>query len=463
MSFNPKTTATGTHHHASKKPCTSVSYCSNARLWKAIQQFINGDKREEFKTLCQDKNNSTHMVSVILSSRLSNDPLLYTKATTTVDSRLSEKFGKLSVTDLNALEITLLQHRHDTFAYWIVLLLKRHGTAAQCKQFLNHQFGKQGNTALHLAAFWGMSRLVRLMLELGADPSIQNNRQLKPIDCAVQTELISLLQTDKPRKPSVLLKKAVETMSPAEPYFTEPKTDSPDFFIGSSPSPLSFSSSSSSSSSSLSSLDQHWTPPASPLSLEKIPPLPPSPAPVLTLIKQKKNEIKHALGDLQEIIPPQRSSCAPRCELTEKTVLQKPKKVRQVQFDPQVIIMDCCVRGDTNELEEWMSELDDIRNIRDTQNRSLLHIALMHGNEHLMDYFIDKVDINQPDNDGWTCLHYASALGLWRSLEILASLPHCDIHAQTYHGLKIEDCPNSEFGRRKCKTLIDKIQRRLNK
>ncbi|KAG1318425.1 hypothetical protein G6F62_012362 [Rhizopus arrhizus] len=276
--------------------------------------------------------------------------------TTKIDARLNETFGKLSATDLNALEITLLQHRHDTFAYRIVLLLKRHATPAECKQFVNHQFGKQGNTALHLASFWGMSRLVKALLDLGADPFVQNNRQLRPIDCTTSSDVISFLkeikEPVKSRKPSVLLKKAVETMSPVkEDYYSDAIIPSADHFIVSS-SPLSFSSSSSSSSS-LSSLE-HYTPPSSPLSLlDSIPSLPPSPAPVLTPIKQKKNEIKQSKAvimddeeedeyeedEVEDIIPPHRPGCLPSCDSPE--VSQKEKKVR---FDPRVIMMDSCVR-----------------------------------------------------------------------------------------------------------------------
>lgn len=53
---------------------------------------------------------------------------------------------------------------------------------------------------------------------------------------------------------------------------------------------------------------------------------------------------------------------------------------------------------------------------------------------------------------GWTSLHYAAALGLWRSLQFLLSLTHCHVDARTNHGLRVEDCPESDFGRRKCKS-----------
>jgi len=156
----------------------------------------------------------------------------------------------------------------------------------------------------------------------------------------------------------------------------------------------------------------------------------------------------------------------------DKTVLRKQKKV---QFNSETILMDACIRGDQQEMSEYLGL--DFGAIRDVQNRSLLHVALMHGHEHLVQFLIDKVDINYSDNDGklrqkecalfhtqsvclgWTCLHYAAALGLWPSLQFIASLSHCNINARTNHGLKIEDCPESEFGRRKCRIWLERVAR----
>lgn len=108
-------------------------------------------------------------------------------------------------------------------------------------------------------------------------------------------------------------------------------------------------------------------------------------------------EDEYEEDEVDDIIPPHRPGCLPRCDSSEVAMVsQKEKKVR---FDPRVIMMDSCVRGDEKEFTEWMDELN-IREIKDVQNRSLLHIALMHGHEHLVDDLIHKVDINQPDHDG---------------------------------------------------------------
>lgn len=368
--------------HASKKPCTSASCCSPSRLWRNLQAIINGDKREEFKKLVSDQTKLPHIVRVVLTGRLSNNPLVYSKPSTLIDRRLVDKFGKLSATDLNALEIALLQ-KHDHIAYSIVLLLKRNATPAESKQFLNHQWGKEKLTALHLASFWGMSKLVRLMLDLGADPSIQNYRQLRPIDCTTNSDIITLLQPIPvtTKRPSLLLKKAEislnRSISPStlpDHYFSKQSDITPIM------SPLSFSSSSSSSSSSF---DYHWTPPASP-------------------------DLSHLVQQLDQVvvIEEERQGCFPRHtsimnDNKQPLVLQKQKKVH---FDPQIILMDACIRGDKQEIMDIIDDSIDLNGVRDLQNRSLLHLALLYGQEHVFMYLYDKVDINLADNDGTTYL-----------------------------------------------------------
>ncbi|KAK4521964.1 uncharacterized protein ATC70_004503 [Mucor velutinosus] len=475
--------------HTSTKPCTSASCCSPSRLWKTVQLLVNTDQRDEFRKLFNDQEKLPHLVRVILTCRLSNNPLVY-KNTMKIDARLNDTFGKISATDLNALELALLQ-KHDHIAFSMLQVLKQNATPAQCKQFINHQWGKQKNTALHLAAFWGMSKIVRLMLEMGADPTTPNNRHLRPIDCTTHPDLIHQLQQSNTVQPeqqqraspsppsSLLLKKAERLLRPLQ-TIPSPALAATDQYIVQEDmrapimSPLSFSSSSSSSSS-LSSLDHHcWTPPTSPI--------PHVESPILSLLEEKGVAQQQQQRDALLM---ERPGCFPRQTVVGvtsidvddkqrqlvddndndhqrnrsnddlvKTVLRKQKKV---QFNSETILMDACIRGDQQEMSEYLDL--DFGAIRDAQNRSLLHVALMHGHEHLVQFLFDKVDINYSDNDGWTCLHYAAALGLWPSLQFIASLSHCNINARTNHGLKIEDCPESEFGRRKCRIWLERVAR----
>ncbi|KAL7331914.1 hypothetical protein PS15p_204040 [Mucor circinelloides] len=498
--------------HASTKPCTSASCCSPSRLWKTIQLLVNTDQRDEFRKLFNDQEKLPHLVRVVLTCRLSNNPLVY-KNTMKIDARLNDKFGKISATDLNALELALLQ-KHDHIAFSMLQVLKQNATPAQCKQFINHQWGKQKNTALHLASFWGMAKIVRLILEMGADPTTLNNRQLRPVDCTTHPDIINQLQQSNTEKPeqqqqqqqraspsppsSLLLKKAERLLRPLQTIPSPASTATDQYIVQEDMrapimSPLSFSSSSSSSSS-LSSFDHHcWTPPTSPL--------PHVESPILAIIEEKAVQQEQRDSLLME-----RPGCFPRQTAIGDTSMygddkQKPldghddendndnqhgkrndqdkivlRKQKKVQFNSETILMDACIRGDQQEMSEYLDL--DFDAIRDVQNRSLLHVALMHGHEHLVQFLFDKVDINYSDNDGklaaneglfvsilnllitgWTCLHYAAALGLWSSLQFIASLSHCNINARTNHGLKIEDCPESEFGRRKCRIWLERVAR----
>lgn len=421
--------------HASAKPCTSASCCSPSRLWKTIQLLVNTDQRDEFRKLFNDQEKLPHLVRVILTCRLSNNPLVY-KNTMKIDARLNDKFGKISATDLNALELALLQ-KHDHIAFSMLQVLKQNATPAQCKQFINHQWGKQKNTALHLGSFWGMSKIVRLMLEMGADPTTLNNRHLRPIDCTTHPDIIHQLQQSNPvNKPeqqqqqqhqraspsppsSLLLKKAERLLRPLQ-TIPSPASAATDQYIVQEDmrapimSPLSFSSSSSSSSS-LSSFDHHcWTPPTSPIPQVESPILSILEERVVVQQQQQRDSLlmerpgcfprQTLIGDTsmdaddkqrQLVVDNDNDNQHNRGDNLDKTVLRKQKKV---QFNSETILMDACIRGDQQEMSEYLGL--DFGAIRDVQNRSLLHVALMHGHEHLVQFLIDKVDINYSDNDG---------------------------------------------------------------
>ncbi|KAI7906303.1 uncharacterized protein BX663DRAFT_483059 [Cokeromyces recurvatus] len=141
-----------------------------------------------------------------------------------------------------------------------------------------------------------------------------------------------------------------------------------------------------------------------------------------------------------------------------------PSQQKKVHFEPSVVILDACSRGDKEELMMTStSKLIDLDTIRDGQNnRSLLHIALLNGHEDLVKYLIvdRKMDINSRDNDGWTCLHYAAALELWNSVKFLVSKTECDVNALTRHGLRVEECATSEKTKRKSKLVIQKVLQR---
>ena len=64
-------------------------------------------------------------------------------------------------------------------------------------------------------------------------------------------------------------------------------------------------------------------------------------------------------------------------------------------------MLEACTRGDKEELIRILQQHEvDINTMRDVKNRSLLHIAMMHCQEDLVEFLIDKVDVNHADNDG---------------------------------------------------------------
>ncbi|KAI9317572.1 ankyrin repeat-containing domain protein [Dichotomocladium elegans] len=465
-----------------QQQCGSASCCSPLRIWRTVQIFIQEDNKDDFIRLCE-RTPTDVMVRVLLNSRVSNNPTLYSPSqksrviqfSPTVRQEAVRKFGK-SATDLNAVQLALLTHSHkSSLALTLLTVLKQHATPAESRLFVNHVWG-QGNTTLHLACFFNLPHLVRLLLDMGANPTARNIRMFSPVDLATGEECLAMM-TAKPIPPhhhrpqpppsshpkplaasSVLLRKAAEkrhatlmmttpppspgspiTMTIPDEYFVKP-AGSPHAAAATANVRMTFSSSSSSSSfSSLSSIDEDhkdddcWTPPPSPITHQWVPSLSPSPP-------------QHDMYRVPESPPSpvlERPVCVPSICAAKK----------QVRFDPQVMLIDACIRGDMQELSDLLgTDIYQGGGVGGVQNRSLLQIALMRGHEKLVRYLVDRVDVDHKDNDGWTALHYAAALGLWRSLEYLVGSAQANLDAKTNDGRTIYDCPDTLMGRRKCRS-----------
>ncbi|KAI9267924.1 hypothetical protein BDA99DRAFT_504378 [Phascolomyces articulosus] len=505
------------HHHlnnnnnTARKQCSSASCCSPLRLWRTLQTIIQKDAKEEFSRLSESTPQEL-FTRVLLTSRLANDPSLYSPSQKSrviqfplqVRQEAVRKLGK-PTTDLNALQLALVL-KSTSVAFQILGYLKQHASKQQLDTFLGHVWG-QRNTTLHLACFWNMSRLVRLLLDLGADTMTRNTRLVLPVDCCTNTDCLVLLSTTttntttrqksttstpplKPlqQRPSMLLKKAAErsmssntpppalltpSPSPRPVQVIQPSTchqqheiTPTEFFDKKSPpppssplvvsendhhramirmSPMSFSSSSSSSSfSSLSSTedgtikssDDLWTPPPSPMTTtitkknNTFPSSSPPPSPSCwSPIHDDENTTTTVVMGFPSS-PPSPVPTRPACFPTMRSILphdnddddgdeevqqeikntlslvsaspepeQKPRR-RQVRFDPKVVLMDACTRGDLSETIDLLDSATSDMN--DAYNRSLLHIALMNGHEKIVKLLIDsnKMDVNHADNNG---------------------------------------------------------------
>ncbi|KAI8373141.1 uncharacterized protein BYT42DRAFT_500355, partial [Radiomyces spectabilis] len=204
-------------HH--KQPCTSATCCSPSRLWRAVQTYISTDAKQDLVQLCQDENRGPHVLRVLLTSRLNNDASLYPAShkhrviqfDASVRPKAVALFGK-SATDLNALQLAIF-YRRENLAIWLLKYLRPRCSSAEFKMFLHHVWGHK-NTSLHLACFFGMHRLVQLLLDMGMAPSIKNARHLTPADCCMNNqECLALLQ--KSQAPTVVVPKRPLSTSPA--------------------------------------------------------------------------------------------------------------------------------------------------------------------------------------------------------------------------------------------------------
>ena len=79
----------------------------------------------------------------------------------------------------------------EEFAFDVVEFINRTAEELESKKLTMEFIGRvwgDGNTALHLASFHGMSDLVKRLLELGANPNKRNELDYRPVDCADDDE-----------------------------------------------------------------------------------------------------------------------------------------------------------------------------------------------------------------------------------------------------------------------------------
>lgn len=147
------------------KGCTSASCCSPARLWRTLQTIIKSDKKQDLISFFKDDLRREHIVRVALTSRLSNDASqLPPSHRHTVIRMKGDPFGK-SMTDLNALQLALIT-ASEPLVLVLLSQLKFHHES-ELGPFIHHLFGK-GYSSLELALFLKRTRVVKVLLGLGA-------------------------------------------------------------------------------------------------------------------------------------------------------------------------------------------------------------------------------------------------------------------------------------------------------
>lgn len=463
--------STAPHIHTASGQCNSASCNSPHRLWRTLQTIIQNDAKDDFLRLCKYTSPDI-LVRVLLTSRIANDPALYSPSQKSrvvqfphrVRLEAVRKFGK-SATDLNAVQLALIDvdknnNNDGQMAILILNFLREHATSMECHQFVNHIWG-QGNTTLHLACFWNMSRLVRLLLNMDNGGAAMLNRKnalsisardccssssvsalLTPIKCSTgssvptvttvpinttkasadvcaTTTATAALPSPPPTptgttcRPSMLLKKATEKRG----------------FLayGSTPSPTVVASVQTEY---FQQQQKPVTPPPTPTSASvnteaKFVPMTfssstssssfsslsstegkddlcwtPPPSPIAR--HPWSPAPPPVTTSIEQVhLPEIRPSCFPANPIKESGI-------KQVRFDPHVTLIDACIRGDLEELKDYCDNQDKVPAVGGIRNRSLLQVALMRGHEHMVRYLAGHVDVNHQDSDGKTLAVFRS-------------------------------------------------------
>lgn len=405
----------------------------------ALQNAIINGSRQDFNNICEKAIGSSHDLAHALLTwrvaRVIQYPL-------NVRQEAVRKLGPLQKKpiELDAIQYTLLLQK-GALAIAMLEYLQQHCDRESLHAFVNRQWSSS-NTALHLACFWNMPRLVRLLLDLGADCNARNANLVSPADCCRTAphgnDCRAMLSSEKQHqqqqttpRPSMLLKKAMEQQyhnntTPIDSFPPPaPAAIPPEYFAAGVPSTTS------TSSSMLSADDSStcWTPPPSPM---------------------------------------RRRMCfSPPVNMIHDTTSTHLNK--HVRFDTQTLIHDACMRGNLSELIHLLKDCDGSLPTHGAQDRSLLQVAIIFGHNQLVSHLLEKSkdQVDHYDTQGkkiwrikhdcyshtgllgWTALHYAAKYGRWAAMEQLA--PLANIHARTLDGLTIYDCPKTQVDKQKCR------------
>ena len=152
-------------------------------LERIIFTAINNGDIEELRNVLKDENKSTAILQLLLTTAYPNDDNFY-NFENEVQNDAVELLGD-SVLSLNALHISCIQGEEE-MAQLLLEFVSDITQEINAKKVLYEFMGRvwgNGNTVLHLAAFMGMSNIVKRLLELGAAPNKMNERKYKPVDC----------------------------------------------------------------------------------------------------------------------------------------------------------------------------------------------------------------------------------------------------------------------------------------
>ncbi|KAJ3011318.1 hypothetical protein HKX48_006908 [Thoreauomyces humboldtii] len=389
----------------------------DTEIKRVIFTAINDEDQAALSDFLITYPSSTEVLQLLLTTTYPNTDIFY-QLDEEVLNDAAELLGP-SMANLNAIQIACVLNAED-MALDLLDFVARTTDEIQSRKVLYEFMGRvwgDGNTVLHLAAFQGMSELVKRLLELGAASRKKNDRNYRPVDCAddqVTTQMFSKV---------VDVEGSIVPPSPPiadqQPFYS-----SIEDFLQSKPRPQGRKSSEAND-------EVHQGDPidSKGRNLED--------AEDAVTKELSIGHVENGLGKTLSIRNPQSeksSAKSPRKSSLSKsgtTGNGKPRRGLGVQFDSATVLMYLCQHGPCvdpsylDRIQECLKSIEDINEVRTSQKGlTPLHQACTYGHVDLVKLLLEttRIRVNVFDIEGWTPLHCACAEG---HLEVVVLLGRC--------------------------------------
>ena len=139
-----------------------------------------------------------------------------------------------------------------------------------------------------------------------------------------------------------------------------------------------------------------------------------------------------------------------------KTLIKKHNLDLEKPNDDGWTALHYSAKNDSYELVNFFTDMGIDTNLKATDEMNCLHIAADYGHLILCKTFINEynVDVQLPDNDGWTALHFSSRNGSFEIVKYLINMG-IDINLKTKHGMNCLHIATHYGHLNLCKALIN--------
>ena len=139
-----------------------------------------------------------------------------------------------------------------------------------------------------------------------------------------------------------------------------------------------------------------------------------------------------------------------------KTLIKKHNLDLEKPNDDGWTALHYSAKNDSYELVKFFTDMGIDTNLKATDEMNCLHIAADYGHLNLCKTFINEynVDVQLPDNDGWTALHFSSRNGSFEIVKYLINMG-IDINHKTKHGMNCLHIATHYGHLNLCKALIN--------